>query len=451
MTHVFSIALLALALVAPTARADTGPARPLDTADARAGKPLYLRECSGCHGERGDGAGPAADFVDPRPRDFTKRLFKLRSTPSGRPPTTADVLRTIERGIPGTAMPAFAFLPEAERRQIAAYVLELADLLDEPEPQPIADPGPAPPSTPESVARGKQLYADAGCASCHGDLGRGDGASAKDLKDASGRPIQPRDFTVGVYRGGGDPRDLYYRIAAGMDGTPMPAYGDVLAPAELWAVVDYVRSLKSAPPSAPLPADPLAAGRAVAAKYSCMACHVLDDGRGGNVGPDLRLSGRKLDPRWVAAFLKAPRAFGKIYPWRIYRMPQLPLSDEEVAVLTRYLALIGKRPPTAGAMPDVAKFPAEKVTEGSTLFVLRCAECHNLGTVIETPPVKQQGPDLIAVARRVDYAWARDWILDPKQIDPNTRMIVPGLTPAQVDAVRMFLWKTSLEAATASP
>jgi len=36
--------------------------RPLSTADAKAGKPLYLRECSACHGERGDGNGPGAPF-----------------------------------------------------------------------------------------------------------------------------------------------------------------------------------------------------------------------------------------------------------------------------------------------------------------------------------------------------------------------------------------------------
>jgi mono/diheme cytochrome c family protein len=121
--------------------------RPLSEADAAAGKPLYLRECSGCHGERGNGAGPAADFVDPRPRDFTKRRFKFRTTESGHPPTTADILRTIQRGIPGTAMPSFAFLSDDERKKIAAYVLRLAELLDEPEHEPIADPGAAPAAT----------------------------------------------------------------------------------------------------------------------------------------------------------------------------------------------------------------------------------------------------------------------------------------------------------------
>ena len=207
--------------------------RPLTDLDAKAGKVLYMQECSGCHGERGDGAGGAAAFLDPRPRDFTKRVFKLRTTPTGQPPTTADVLRTIERGIPGTGMPPFAFLPEPERRKIAAYVLGRADLLEEPEPTPIPDPGPPPAVTPETVATGKQLYVDAGCAGCHGPGGKGDGTEA--MKDGDGRPIKARDFTTGVFRGGADRIDLYYRFTTGMDGSPMPGYGDSLDGPQRWA------------------------------------------------------------------------------------------------------------------------------------------------------------------------------------------------------------------------
>ncbi len=438
---------LVTVLLVPLAATGTAAERPLTAADATAGKPLYLQECSACHGERGDGAGPAADFIAPRPRDFTKRVFKLRTTASGQAPATADVLRTIERGIPGTAMPSFAFLTEDERRKIAAFVLRVADVLDEPEPAPVADPGPVPAATPETIAHGKQMYVDAGCATCHGDTGRGDGGAAKDLKDTDGRPIAARDFTRDAYRGGGAPLDLYYRIATGLDGTPMPSYGDVLERPDLWAVVLYVQSLQTPVPAQPLPADPLEAGRVVVARHACPGCHVLENGKGGDVGPDLRLSGRKLRPEWVRAFLAAPREHGKIYPWRVYRMPRLPLADEEIDVLVRYLGAIGQRPATAGAAPDVAAFPADQVVEGKNLYMLRCTECHNLGTVIETPPIKRQGPDLIHAAGRLDYTWAREWILDPRKIDPKTKMVGPGLTPAQVDQVRMFVWKASADTA----
>jgi cytochrome c oxidase cbb3-type subunit 2 len=420
--------------------------RPVSEADLREGRPIYVRECSACHGERGDGKGPASAFLDPKPRDFTAGLFKLRSTPAGSPPRTEDVLHTLERGIPGTAMPSFAFLPEAQRRLVGAVVLNFADQLESPEPDALPDPGAAPPATPELLARGKEVYELMQCGSCHGKLGRGDGPSAKTLRDDAGNFIKVRDFTTGIFRGGGGPRDLYDRFVTGMDGTPMPAYGDSVVGEDRWALVHHVLSLRVTPAPAPLPQDPIKAGRAVAVKYGCRGCHVLDDGKGGEVGPDLRVSGQKLGSDWVRAFVAAPRDVGKIYPWRPWRMPHLGLSEDECAAVTRYLAAMGRRKEAPAEVPDPATFAAARVEEGKNLYLLRCTECHNLGTVIETPPAKQQGPDLIRVAGRVDYAWARKWIIDPKKIDPKTKMTVPGLTPEQVDSVRMFVWKTSLDA-----
>ena len=448
MKRFCTASLLAVLAWAAAVAADEGPPRPLSAADAAAGKALYVQECSGCHGERGDGQGPAAEHVDPRPRNFVAGPFKLRTTPSGKPPATADILRTIERGIPGTAMQPFAFLPEADRRKIAAYVLKLADVLDEPEPATVkADAASAPPATPASIAHGKELFKDAGCASCHGETGKGDGPTANQMKDSEGNPVKPRDFTDGRFRGGGERADLYMRLTTGLDGTPMPAYEDVLEPADRWAVVDYVQTLASPQPAKPLPADPLEAGRMVAAKYSCRGCHVLDDGKGGAVGPDLRVSGQKLNPAWVQKFLPDPRPVGKIYPWRPYRMPHLGLSPEEATVMSRYLAKVGNRPDRPFVKPDPAKFPADKVEAGKTLFVVTCAQCHSLGKVVETQPINQQGPDLIRVADRIDYEWAGKWISGPKKFDPNTRMTLPPLSPEQIEGVRMFVWKSSMGAA----
>ena len=436
--------LVVLALATPAAFAD-GPPRPLTERDLKAGRAVYLRECAACHGERGDGSGAGAAFIDPKPRNFTKKMFKLRTTPSGEAPATSDILRTIERGIPGTAMPSFSFLSEEERRQVAAVVLEFADMLDAPEPTPIKDPGSPPEMNAATVAKGKQVYEALGCAACHGAGGKGDGPSAKTLTDDDGVPIKVRDFTAGTYRGGAERKDLYYRFTTGLDGTPMPAFADA-SEADRWALVDFIKSLEVKPTPHPVPADPIQAGRALAAKYSCRACHVLDDGKGGNAGPDLRVSGQKLDSNWVSAFVQAPREKGKVYPWRVARMPHLGLSAEEGQVAASYLAAMGKRKPGPITRPDPGSFVKAKVDEGQLIFMLRCTECHNLGHVIEIPAVKQQGPDLINVVDRVDYGFARKWILDPKKVDPNTKMTVPGITQEQADAVRMFVWKTSMEA-----
>src|SRR5690349_16006369 len=86
------------------------------------GRHAYATYCVGCHGEQGDGNGPAARFLDPKPRDFRLGKLKFASVPSGSPPRDEDYLRTITRGLKGTAMPTFNLVPEDERRAVIAYV-----------------------------------------------------------------------------------------------------------------------------------------------------------------------------------------------------------------------------------------------------------------------------------------------------------------------------------------
>ena len=59
--------------------------------ELKAGQFIYERSCVSCHGPRGAGDGVAAPQLDPRPRDFTRGMFKFRSTPSGTMPTLDDL------------------------------------------------------------------------------------------------------------------------------------------------------------------------------------------------------------------------------------------------------------------------------------------------------------------------------------------------------------------------
>src|SRR4026207_1103037 len=47
------------------------------------GKQVYETYCSGCHGLKGDGKGPAAAMLEVKPRNFTRGMFKFISTPPG--------------------------------------------------------------------------------------------------------------------------------------------------------------------------------------------------------------------------------------------------------------------------------------------------------------------------------------------------------------------------------
>lgn len=87
---------------------------------------LYRQHCVHCHGITGDGAGPTAAFLNPYPRDYRKGMFKFKSTELSDMPTTDDLSRTLDLGIPGTAMPSFVLLPQDEKEALVEYVKYLA-------------------------------------------------------------------------------------------------------------------------------------------------------------------------------------------------------------------------------------------------------------------------------------------------------------------------------------
>ncbi len=79
-----------------------------------------------------------------------------------------------------------------------------------------------------SVIRGRDIYlgSNAGCTKCHGTDGRGVAKlSGADAMDLWGKPNPPRNLTLGLWRGGRQPIDLYRRIHEGIAGSSMPGQG----------------------------------------------------------------------------------------------------------------------------------------------------------------------------------------------------------------------------------
>ncbi len=209
--------------------------------NAERGEKIYVKECAVCHGEKGEGDGRAAYLLFPKPRNFTSGVFKIHSTPTGNPPTAEDLVRTISRGMPGSAMPGFEYLPVENRKDLAAFVMKLANIVEAPDSvftasRPIQYP-------PRTGTTGREMYDLFQCGECHGVSGRADGPASATLTDDDGFPIRANDFTRGIFKGGGRPEDIYLRFVSGMDGTPMPSYEYSLEEEERWVLADYVISL----------------------------------------------------------------------------------------------------------------------------------------------------------------------------------------------------------------
>ncbi|MBF0566096.1 MAG: c-type cytochrome [Nitrospirae bacterium] len=222
------------------------------------GKALYESRCILCHGAKGDGNGHVSILPKTEkfgkiwklnPRDFTVGAFKWRTTPSGCLPLDADLAKIVENGISRTYMPSNADLSRDEINGLVQYIKTFSPRWVEEKGDtggvctPIVINKPAFVGSPESVAKGAEVWKKMKCAECHGDQGKGDGPKSESLKDDSGHPIMAFDFTSCAGKGGVSPERTYAAYTTGIDGTGMPSYADSLNEDDRWNLVSYTLKL----------------------------------------------------------------------------------------------------------------------------------------------------------------------------------------------------------------
>jgi mono/diheme cytochrome c family protein len=260
----------------------------LDDTTLTKGSKLYRQHCLHCHGLPGNGLGSTGQFLSPLPRDFRQGKFKFRSTAkrdaSGKPDTSAvtppsreDLMKTLRSGIPTASMPSFHLLPDDELSALTSYVIHLSlrgqaenTLARQIAAGESADPAatvasnfnkwvrdsktydPAIPANWHDIVRGdgkqgRELYlGDGGCVQCHGKDGVSSPAEVADnatRRNDWGDLNPPRDLTVGAYRGGSRPIDLFWRIRIGIGPAGMPAASEKLTDEQVWHLVDYTMKL----------------------------------------------------------------------------------------------------------------------------------------------------------------------------------------------------------------
>ena len=226
--------------------------------DIKRGEQLFMGQCAGCHGPKGEG-GRGAVLAQPRLRHAAddESLFLV-----------------IRDGIKGTEMPAGYALTTRETWQAAAYVRSLGRL--------------APEAVPGDATRGREIYrAKGNCSRCHivngegGSLGPelteiGARRSAGHLRAAvldpettlpegflqlrlvtrdgrriTGVRLNEDTFTIQVRDLGGRPysfvKDDLKDLQKDIGKSPMPGFRGVLSATETDDLVAYLVSLRGKP------------------------------------------------------------------------------------------------------------------------------------------------------------------------------------------------------------
>ena len=234
------------------------------------GKRIYTEYCMACHGVNGDGKGVASMGMKTPARNFKLGIIKFGDVASGDLPYDDVIKLHIKRGLKGTAMLPWD-LSEDQLHAVVQYIKTFApdtwigkDKQLGEKIKITKDPFGLARKT-SAIEKGKSVYhVTANCQSCHRAYLSHAELSAL-TKQGTNEVLEnfdpslydnkiqetehgylniPPDFTWDELRSVRNIEDMYLRLSAGVGGTAMPGWRDVITDHEIWAVAYYVMSLQ---------------------------------------------------------------------------------------------------------------------------------------------------------------------------------------------------------------
>jgi len=182
-------------------------------------------------------------------------------------------------------------------------------------------------------------------------------------------------------------------------------------------------------------------GRKLIRDYNCKGCHIID-GFGGQIAenysapeyapPNLNTEGAKVQPDWLFRFFKHPTI---IRPNLQVRMPSFTLTDEEWnAVIKAFQHWDDNH------LSFESKFHVDNSTTefkaGKKLHELgACNNCHFYGTEFPKQAAQTWAPNLALTKERLHPDWVVEWLRDPQNIMPGTKMPAPFLPDEEILAL----------------
>ena len=330
------------------------------------------------------------------------------------------------------------------------------------------------PETPD-LDRGREVLARLNCGGCHQlqavEIPAMRGPDLTDIGAKVGRPWiykwlkEPRTITdsdgnvkVDGYVSGDEPR--------------MPKFK--LTDDEVSALSAFLSTLRSHPVE-PYKFDPRVVGalqkrpdldQAAETRFRemfCTTCHSLSVTRGGetqliggNIGPELTKVGSKVNPDWLVAWLRDPRAY-----LAHTSMPRYGWTDQDLYLVSHYVTSSLTDSDLLSDVPTLGEPRPDEVQRGRQIFTDKgCVGCHAIQGI---NPAKDFGPDLSALGSKsvsqlefgqsriprnlISYIRAK--ISDPVSVNPAARMPQYSLPPQDLVAVTTAL--LSMKGTPSSP
>ena len=192
-------------------------------------------------------------------------------------------------------------------------------------------------------------------------------------------------------------------------------------------------------------------GLALVDRAGCNGCHHNDNWPSqAKAGPDLRKINEKLDEDWVAKWVKNPSHFRyntrmpAIFQQDNQKSPETTAyNNAEIAGITEYL-FKGKEKDRG---ENINRYVGD-AENGETLFnSIGCMGCHISESVPESAPAvnsyynltKLQGPNLIGLGSKVTSEWLYEWLMNPQDYMPTTRMPNLRLSSQQAKDLTAYL------------
>lgn len=411
------------------------------------GKELFeTRGCMGCHavgeGDAAQGSSFAANLSRVGEKVHYDYLVPWIHNPQERQPLSV--------------MPSLR-LSLAETRDIASYLMTLkqadasypeADYLDD----------------PALKSEGSMWVKHFGCAGCHEIAGfEEEGRIGTELTREGSKPIERLDFALltheakhdGWYNHKGfferklkDPAIFDQgKIKTPLEKLRMPNFK--LADEDITALTTFL--LGSVDSTLPehffyVPGDrgqDIRDGWWLVKRYNCMGCHQVRPGQQSDLSgmaryqdPDLKEQlpptlvgeGARVDPDWLARFLRNPAMDAErterngVRGYLHARMPTFRFSDSQIQKIVRFFEALAAqdRPYIPTRLEPLSNRELELARQLFTSKAAPCLRCHATGNPAHDR--NATAPNFLLAKERLKPGWTERWMVAPEMIAPGTAM-----------------------------